>query len=268
MLAGQPPSSLSEPEPPLRRDRATVFTWAVLLTIAAGAWAFVISSSIRSHEGMAMEGTPSQLFEFVGFVVSWAVMMAAMMLPSALPMIALYGATQRNATGSATQGVPVAVFTLVYLAVWATTGVPVYLASLFANRLAAETVPYGVAVVLVVAGGYQWSPLKHVCLRACRSPLGFLLGHWRAGRRGSVALGWAHATYCLGCCWALMMVLVAAGAMGVHWVLLVAAIVTAEKLLPAGEWTARATGAALVLLGIAVAIRPDLVTVLRAGHAM
>jgi predicted metal-binding membrane protein len=215
-----------------------------------------------------MDRTPSPLVDLVGFVVSWAVMMAAMMLPSALPMIALYGAIRRNATGSVAKGVPVALFSLVYLVLWAATGVPVYLAGVLLSGLPTESVPYAVAVVLVAAGAYQWSPLKHICLRACRSPLGFLLGHWRAGRRGSVALGWAHATYCLGCCWALMVVLVAAGAMGLAWVLLIAAVVAAEKLLPAGEWTARATGAALVLLGIAVAIRPDLVTVLRAGHVM
>jgi predicted metal-binding membrane protein len=102
----------------------------------------------------------------------------------------------------------------------------------------------------------------------CRSPLGFLLGHWRAGRRGSLALGWSHALYCLGCCWALMLVLVGAGAMGLLWVLLITAVVAAEKLMWGGEWIARITGSALVLLGMIVALRPDLVTALRSGHSM
>jgi predicted metal-binding membrane protein len=93
--------------------------------------------------------------------------------------------------------------------------------------------------VLVVAGIFQLSPLKQVCLRHCRSSIGFLLGHWRPGWRGSLALGWAHAVYCLGCCWALMVVLVVAGAMGLPWVLLIAAAVAAEKLLPGGVWIAR-----------------------------
>ena len=105
-------------------------------------------------------------------------------------------------------------------------------------------------MILLAAGAFQLSPLKQVCLRACRSPLAFLLGHWRAGRRGSLALGWSHAVYCLGCCWALMLVLVAAGAMGLRWVLLIAAVVAAEKLLPGGEWFARAAGGALLLLGV------------------
>jgi len=126
---------------------------------------------------------------------------------------------------------------------------------------------YGVAVILLSAGVFQLSPFKQSCLHACRSPFGFLLGHWRAGRRGSLALGWSHAVYCVGCCWALMLVLVAAGAMGLPWVLLITAVVAAEKLLPGGEWLARATGLALLVLAVAVAIRPDLVTVLR-GHTM
>jgi predicted metal-binding membrane protein len=134
--------------------------------------------------------------------------------------------------------------------------------------LAGSAFAYGVAGVLLAAGVFQLSPLKQVCLRACRSPLGFFLGHWRAGRRGSLVLGWSHAMYCLGCCWALMVVLVAAGAMGLRWVLLITAVVAAEKLLPGGEWLARAAGGALLLLGAAVAVRPDLVMVLRGGHAM
>jgi predicted metal-binding membrane protein len=164
--------------------------------------------------------------------------------------------------------VPAAVFTLVYLAVWATSGVPVYLAHTGLMALSPSTFAYGVAVILLAAGGFQLSPLKQACLRACRSPLGFLLGHWRPGLRGSLALGWSHAMYCLGCCWALMVVLVAAGSMGLAWVLLIAAVVAAEKLLPGGEWIARATGGALLVLGAAVALRPDLATALRGGHAM
>jgi hypothetical protein len=100
---------------------------------------------------------------------------------------------------------------------------------------------YITAGVLVAAGLFQASPLKQVCLRHCRSPLGFLMGHWRAGWRGGLAMGWAHACYCLGCCWALMVVLVVAGAMGLPWVLLIACVVAAEKLLPGGQWIARAT---------------------------
>ena len=110
---------------------------------------------------------------------------------------------------------------------------------------------------------FQVSPLKQTCLRHCRSPLGFLFGHWRPGWSGGLEMGWAHARYCLGCCWALMVVLVVAGAMGLPWVLLIAAIVAAEKLVPRGERVAYVIGAILIVLGVAVAVRPDLATSLR-----
>jgi predicted metal-binding membrane protein len=136
-------------------------------------------------------------------------------------------------------------------------------------RSNAVALGYGIAAMLVVAGLFQISPLKQMCLQHCRSPLGFFLGHWRAGWRGSLAMGWAHALYCLGCCWALMVVLVVAGAMGLAWVLLISSTVAAEKLLPGGRWIARGVGVALVLLGFAVALRPGVAMALRAGgHSM
>jgi len=163
----------------------------------------------------------------------------------------------------------VTAFTLVYLALWAATGVPMYLASAALDRLQAPGLAYVVAAVLVVAGLFQLSPLKQICLRHCRSPMGFFLGHWRDGWPGTLRMGWSHALYCLGCCWALMVVLVAAGAMGLAWVLLIAVAVTVEKLAPGGPWIARAFGAALVVLGLVVAVRPGLALALRAGgHAM
>lgn len=255
-------------EPVPVRDRVTVLTSIVLLLVAAAAWVSVVRESLRGDDMMMTMPMPATVDDGLAFAVSWGIMMAAMMLPSALPMIALYGAIQRGAAPVAARGVPVAGFTAVYLLLWAATGIPVYLAHTFLMMLTGSAFAYGVALILLAAGAFQLSPLKQVCLRACRSPLGFLLGHWRAGRRGSLALGWSHAVYCLGCCWALMLVLVAAGAMGLRWVLLITAVVAAEKLLPGGEWFARAAGGALLLLGVTVALRPDLVTVLRGGPAM
>jgi predicted metal-binding membrane protein len=252
----------------LVRDRAALVTSIVLLVIAAVAWVDVIRSSLGTPDMMMTMFMPLTISDGFAFVASWGIMMAAMMLPSALPMISLYGATQRREAATGSRGAPVAVFTLVYLAVWAASGVPVYLIHTGLMALPPRTFAYGVAATLLAAGVFQLSPLKQTCLRACRSPLGFLLGHWRAGLRGSLALGWSHAMYCLGCCWALMLVLVAAGAMGLTWVLLITAVVAVEKLVAGGEWMARATGGAFLLLGVAVVLRPDLVTALRGGHAM
>ena len=258
----------SREDPVPVRDRVTILTSILLLLIAAAAWVSVVRSSLQGDDMMMTMPMPATVADGFAFAVSWGVMMTAMMLPSALPMISLYGATQRRAAGGASKGVPVAGFTAVYLLLWAASGIPVYLAHTFLMMLTGSAFAYGVALILLAAGAFQLSPLKQVCLRTCRSPLGFLLGHWRAGRRGSLALGWSHAVYCLGCCWALMLVLVAAGAMGLRWVLLITAVVAAEKLLPGGEWFARAAGGALLLLGVTVALRPELVTVLRGGHAM
>jgi len=249
------------------RDRATIITSIILLLLAAVAWVDVIQSSLQTPDMMMTMFMPATLAGAITFIAGWAVMMTAMMLPSALPMIALYGATQRREALTAPRGVPVALFTLVYLTVWAASGVPAYLAHTGLMALSPRMFAYGIAGVLLAAGVFQFSPLKQACLRACRSPLGFLLGHWRAGLPGSLTLGWSHAVYCLGCCWALMLVLVGAGAMGLAWVFLIAAVVAAEKLLPGGEWVARTTGAALLLLGVAVVVRPELVTTLR-GHSM
>ena len=249
------------------RDRVTVLTSAVLLLVAAAAWVPVVRSSL-GDDMMMTRPMPATVADGFAFVVGWAVMMTAMMLPSALPMISLYGAVRRGGAGAASPGVSVVVFTAVYLFLWAVSGIPVYLAHTLLMALPGAAGAYGIAAILLGAGAFQLSPLKQVCLRVCRSPLGFLLGHWRAGRRGSLALGWSHAVYCLGCCWALMLVLVGAGAMGLRWVLLITAVVAAEKLLPGGEWVARGAGGALLLLGATVAVRPDLVTVLRGGHAM
>jgi len=269
MLAGHPPASVPDWSTASSGDRRPVLTYAALLAVTAVAWLQVLWSALTDDmAGMDM-AVPLSVFDGVVFVASWTVMMTAMMLPSALPMIALYAATQRTVPSPAARTMAVAQFTLVYLGLWALTGVPIYFVCVSLGRLAPGARSYGIAGMLVVAGMFQLSSLKRVCLRNCRSPLGFLLGHWRPGWRGSLTMGWSHAVYCLGCCWGLMVVLVAAGAMGLAWVLLIAAVVAGEKLVPRGEWIARAAGIALVLLGLAVAVRPELATVLRTGgHSM
>ena len=270
MFADTPRASAPDPTAASGRDRLTVVALILLVVITAAAWAHVLFSPMSADDmaGMSMAMAPT-LGDGLGYVAGWAVMMSAMMLPSALPMIGLYAATQRSAADPGSRVARVALFTLTYLGLWAMTGVPIYFGSVALSAITADALAYGVAGVLLVAGIFQLSPLKQVCLRHCRSPLGFLVGHWRAGCLGGLAMGWAHARYCLGCCWALMVVLVVAGAMGLPWVLLIAVVVAAEKILPRGEWIARLAGVALVALGIAVAVRPELAVALRAGrHSM
>ena len=248
----------------LTHDRAAWATYGVLVVVTAGAWVAMLRAPMdHDMAGMQMIMVP-RFAEAAAYVTAWAVMMTAMMLPSAAPMIALYAATQRNAASATARALAVGGFAAMYLLLWGVTGLPAYFAGLALMALSPTALAYVTAAVLVVAGAFQLSPLKQVCLRYCRSPIGFLLGHWRGGLRGALALGGAHAWYCVGCCWALMVVLVVAGAMGLPWVLLVACIVAAEKLLPGGEWIARVTGVLLGLLGVAVAVHPPLATTLRA----
>ena len=242
-------------------------TCVVLLVITVVAWAQVVSSAMTPDpmQGMVMAPTVA---EGLAYVAGWAVMMAAMMLPSALPMIGLYAATQRNASPGR-RVVSVALFTVVYLGLWALTGVPIYFASV---ALSADHP--GRAGVRQRRGAHRRRDLPGLAAQAdvpatlpqpARVPLRTLA----RGVAGGLAMGWAHALYCLGCCWALMVVLVVVGAMGLPWVLLIAARRRGREA-PAGwSWVARATGVVLVLLGLAVAVRPDLAIALRAGgHSM
>ena len=198
---------------------------------------------------------------FAAFVAAWAAMMAAMMFPAAAPMLLLFHAVSARRRAGGGASVPTWVFAAGYLLVWTAVGavawVLVRLGSELAGRLGAgERAAWGpVALggVLVVAGLYQLTPLKRVCLDRCRTPAAFVMQHWRDGRRGALRMGVVHGAYCLGCCWALFAVLVAAGVMSLAWMLLLTLVVFAEKALPAGGRTARVVGAALLLLGVLVA---------------
>jgi predicted metal-binding membrane protein len=263
----------------LRHDRATFLTGALLVATAALSWMVLILQGRTGPQlgmgggmngDMAMSAGPG-LFSPLGvaaYLAAWGVMMAAMMLPSATPLIALY-ATIRRGSPPGQGGIPAVVFALVYLAVWVAAGIPVYAASVAVatavevSPLTDRLVPYGAALTLLVAGVYQFTPLKSRCLSVCQSPFGFLMGHWRAGTRGTLRMALEHALYCLGCCVGLMAVLVAAGAMALVWALLIATVVFAEKVLPRGEWTARVAGAALVFLGLLVVAEPGLAAALR-----
>ena len=197
---------------------------------------------------------------FMTFVVAWAVMMAAMMFPAAAPMLLLYRAVaaQRRARGIF---VPTWVFAAGYLLVWVAVGAAAWalvrVGSELAGRLSAADrdtwAPLALGAVLGVAGLYQLTPLKRVCLDHCRSPLGFVMHHWRDGYRGALRMGVVHGGYCLGCCWALFAVLVATGVMSLAWMLLLTLIVFMEKVLPAGRRAVRGIGVAFVLLGLLVA---------------
>lgn len=265
-------------------NRVPLLTLALLALVTIAAWAGVVidaTGMASGHDSMGRGMSAGTLTPgsaslhvtttgLVAFVAAWVVMMAAMMLPSAAPMILLYRTVARSQAARGNLLVPTWIFVLGYLVVWAAFGALVYLAgalvavAIDGDPRLAEWTPYGVALVLLVAGAYQFTSLKLRCLRACQSPLRFLIGHWKAGRGGALRMGLEHGAYCAACCWGLMVVLVVAGAMGLRWVLVIALLVAAEKLLPRGQWTARITGVLLLGLGAAVALQPELA---RALHA-
>lgn len=221
-----------------------IVTAAGLGLIALAAWAALIA-------GTPMTDPPT-------FLVAWIVMMAAMMLPSSAPMFLLY----RLSAGEGTLGeLRTLLFGAGDLLVWAVVGALVLVAQRVLDAtLNPELRPFGVAAVLLAAGAYQFTPLKATCLRACQTPADFLVRHWKGGTFGALRLGLDHGMYCLGCCWALMAVLVAAGGMGLAWVALIALIVLVEKLAPRAIWFGRAVGVAFALGALVVLLRPELVT--------
>lgn len=188
--------------------------------ILGAAWAAIFAGFDGERAGIA------------GFVAAWTVMMVAMMLPSAAPFVLLY---RRGASPMATARLAAG-----YLAVWAAVGVVAWVLHAVATDLP-------VSVVLAAAGLYQLTPAKQACLRRCRAPANFLVERWRAN---AFALGADHGRWCLGCCWALMAMLVVAGMMGIVWVVAIAGVVAMEKLSSRGEALARWTGVVLVVAAV------------------
>jgi predicted metal-binding membrane protein len=240
----------------------------VLLALAAAAW----WSTADRMAGMDA-GPGTDLGALGWFVGVWVVMMAAMMFPALAPTTALYARMTRQ------RGLdrPL-LFAAGYLLVWGAAGLVAY--ALFAAGRSAVGGALAwhaggrwfAGAILAAAALYELTPAKDICLGKCRSPLGFLLGSWRDGRRGALEMGARHAAWCLGCCWALMAGLFALGVMSLTWMAVIAALITVEKTIP---WRRAATwGTAGVLIVLAIAViaaphdLPGLVVPGGAQHAM
>ena len=188
----------------------------------------------------------------------WSVMCIAMMAPSALPMIFTFGkVTRRLSPGFSpgSQAIVLALFVLTYFAAWGAFGTLAGAAEwllgqygiVHNGQLQSRTVS---GALLVFSGLYQWSAIKNFCLSKCRSPLGFLLDHYHSGYWGALRAGAVHAIFCLGCCWAVMLLAWVGGAMNLIWMLAITLLVSAEKLLGVGRWIAGVSAVALAGLGV------------------
>ena len=220
---------------------------AALLACAAVAWLI----TIRQAGSMGTGGV--RMMSAGLFLISWLVMMVAMMFPSVAPMtLAFASVTRSRGEGY----LPTAAFVLGYILVWAVSGL-VPLAVLQALDHIWMTPPSWLprlgGAVIVIAGIYQFTPLKDTCLGACRSPLGFILTHdFGGGPPAAVRAGTSHGLYCLGCCWALMAVLAVLGLMNIAWMALFAAIFFIEKNVRFGEVVPRLVGAACIIGGLVI----------------
>lgn len=228
---------------------------AGLALIAALAWAYLVSGigavPMPMQMGDRVMWEPWGAKDWLLTFAMWAVMMTAMMLPPAAPMILLFvGLHERQQPGAALG--PTWSFLAGYLLVWtgfaaAATSAQwgLHSAALLSPMLKASS-PYLAAGLLLAAGAYQWTPLKLRCLARCRQPLGFLMTEWRAGTGGALRMGLRHGLFCTGCCWALMALLFVGGVMNLLWVALLSAYVLLEKVLPGGAILGRVAGAALL----------------------
>ena len=231
---------------------------AVFVGVTLAAWVLVV---LRMR---GMDAGPGTDLGSVGWYLGiWVTMMAAMMLPSATPMVMLFSKVSEQS--SRRPGVATALFVTGYLIAWTAYGLAAF--GLF--RLVRELDPAFLAwdragaeitaAAIALAGIYQLTPLKRTCLQRCRTPLSFVMHHWHGGTGGAVRMGIVHGAWCVGCCWALMVLLFAVGVMSITWMVVVAAIVFAEKVLPIGEQVAKVFAVALIVFGIWVALAPGTV---------
>jgi predicted metal-binding membrane protein len=288
--------TMSRPTGSPSRDQLLLL--AILAVVTAGAWALTVyqattmdmpmgvmpreasgfpespaPAAMGEMDGMAMDdaanmaatgmaGAGWSWAAFGAFVLAWAVMMAAMMVPAAAPMIVLFQATATRRKEAGRAFVPTWVFVVGYLLVWTVIGGITWLLVQVASDVAGQFgaadrqswAPLALGAVVGLAGLYQLTPLKRVCLDHCRSPFGFVMQHWREGYGGALQMGVVHGLYCLGCCWALFAVLVATGVMSLAWMLLLTLVVFAEKVLPFGRRASQVVGLAFLVLGVVVAV--------------
>ncbi len=236
-------------------------TGAVLLMVTAACWAylFVLRSEMSDMNAMAsMADVPAmgdgqvarsilampmtsawRIGDVVLMWTMWAVMMAAMMIPSATPMIRAYSRTVSSPTASRSglvQNGSTALFVVGYLIAWSGFAALATVAqwglhdAALVDAMGTSTTRWISGPVLLTAGAYQFSSVKDACLGKCRTPLGFLLSEWRSGRRGALVMGLRHGSLCIGCCWALMAMLFVLGVMNLWWIAIVATVVLIEKI--------------------------------------
>jgi len=251
----------------LRRDRQVVV--ATLVAAIAMAWIWILlgagtgMSAMDLLLGPAAEGMAGMMapaawtLGYAGIMFTmWWVMMAAMMLPSAAPILLLFARINRKEKSVGRPFIPTGIFAAGYLVAWGAfsalaTGLQWALERLdLLSPMMATTSYWLGGAILLAAGVWQLTPIKGICLRHCRSPMGFLVQSWRPGRGGAFRMGLEHGSFCLGCCWFLMSLLFFGGIMNLFWIIGLAGFVLLEKTVPLGSWTGRIVGVGVAVWGV------------------
>jgi predicted metal-binding membrane protein len=234
---------------------------AATMVVLAGA---LVAWVVTVERMRGMDAGPGTDLGGLGWYLGiWTTMMAAMMLPSALPMVLLFSRVSAERARRAQAFVPTWVFVVGYLAVWVAYGLAAYALARGIRAAGAGFLdwdragPYVVGGAIAAAGLYELTPLKTMCLRHCRSPLHFVVTGWREGTAGALRMGAEHGAYCVGCCFGLMIALFALGVMSLFWMGLVAAVIVVQKLVPRADRLVPVVAAVLVALGVWVATAPD-----------
>ncbi len=250
----------------LKRDRVIVL--GALVVVLGLAWAYLLSGAGMGMSAFEMtrmtvgNGDMAMMTPAVwgfGYAVlmffMWWVMMIAMMLPSATPMVLVFATINRKQKEAGNPYISTSLFASAYLIAWAGFSLAAVAlqwslesVALLSPLLASENVVFG-GVVLLATGVYQLTPLKRACLRHCRSPLQFILTRWRSGADGAFWMGLEHGTYCVGCCWFLMGLLFFGGVMNLYWITGIAVFIFLEKSFPRGHWFSYVTGTAFIAGG-------------------
>lgn len=242
----------------LKRDRGLVI--AAMAVMASLAWFYTAYLGLQHAsmaEAIAMPMIMAWSFaDSVFMLLMWAVMMFAMMLPSITPTVMIFGRVNEKRRSAGRPSASTAAFVAGYLLAWVGFSLLATAANWWLHTngwmtsMMGQLGPQIGGVLLIAAGLFQWTPLKNGCLDHCRSPMSFLMHHWREDVSGAIAMGMHHGAYCLGCCWMLMLLLFVFGVMNLPWVAVLTIIVLAEKTVPCGHFLSRTLGMALIGWGV------------------
>jgi predicted metal-binding membrane protein len=251
----------------LKRNHLIILSGLVGVIVVA--WVYIfhlaqtmtnpIAMGMETQKGLEMMKQTPQAWGVVAFLVTftmWTVMQLAMMAPAAIPMVLMFSRINEQRHQQQSPFLLTVIFFLGYILVWTAFGAGATLTQWglqtteLLSSMLVSTSPLLSGVILIAAGVFQFTPLKHACLARCRSPLGFFMTEWREGTKGALMMGLRHGSYCVGCCWLLMALLFVAGLMNLLWIALIAGYVLIEKVGPAGRWVSQVMGLLMVGWGI------------------